>query len=452
MNPCALLPWLAAATLSAGLSLPAQAQDARSGMQARLPPALGMSQPPVDAQMIQRGRYLAQAGDCIACHTASGGAPYAGGLPMQTPFGAIHSTNITPHPTQGIGSYTFREFDNAVRHGVRQDGQRLYPAMPYPSFAGITDEDMQDLYVYFMQGVEPVPEANLDNNLPWPLSVRRSIGAWQAMFMPQEPPPIDPNREPDWQRGAYLVRTLGHCGACHTPRGVAGQEKALTELDGATYLSGNVLDDWYAPGLPQLMRNALRPWSEDDFVELMSTGRNAHSAASGPMVDVIEHSMQHMREDDLRAMATYLLSLPTPDDATSRADVSADAQDAERRLADLDVETLGARLYLDNCIGCHRADGLGDPGVFPALRANPIVTGNQPDSLIHVILTGSAMAPTQKRPSALSMPAFAWRLSDEEVAELATFVSTAWDNRGPSVSAREVGKLRERIGATASYR
>src|SRR5690606_27063838 len=170
-----------------------------------LPPSMGASAPVQSQAMLLRGQYLARAADCAACHTARGGTPYAGGLRMNTPFGAIHSTNITPHVVHGIGAYTYEEFDRAVRHGIRRDGKYLYPAMPYPEYAGISDEDMQALYAYFMNGVQPSAEANLDNALPWPFSVRAGLRAWNAWFKPPAPPAPDPGRDPDWRRGAYLV-------------------------------------------------------------------------------------------------------------------------------------------------------------------------------------------------------------------------------------------------------
>jgi len=421
----------------------------------RLPASAGASAPVQSQAMVLRGQYLARAGDCAACHTAEGGAPYAGGLRMNTPFGAIYSTNITPEVVHGIGNYTYADFERAVRHGIRQDGKNLYPAMPYPEFAGITDDDMQALYVYFMHGVPPRPQANRDNALPWPFSVRPGLRAWNTFLKPDTPPAPDPRRGADWQRGAYLVRTLGHCGSCHTPRGALGQPKAMSEHDGADYLGGAVLDDWYAPGLARTLKAGERRWTEDEIADYLATGRTAHSAAFGPMSDVVQHSTQYLTDADRRAIAVYLLALPEAEAASA----DTDAGDAARRqqrlarttreLADARPASLGARLYLDNCVGCHRVDGQGDPRTFPALAANASITGKNATSLIHVILAGSAMPSTRQAPTPLSMPGFAWRLSDEEVAALATFVRGGWNNQAGPVSADAVRAVRRDTGLPA---
>ncbi|MGD9944364.1 MAG: cytochrome c [Burkholderiaceae bacterium] len=412
-----------------------------------LPPSQGMAQAEISAELIQRGQYVARAADCIACHSAPGGPPYAGGLRMNTPFGALFTTNITPHPTQGIGQYSFEDFENAVRRGIRKDGGRLYPAMPYPSFSGITPQDMQALYAYFMLGVEPQPVANRDNLLPWPFSMRSLLRLWTAVFYRERPFVEDPARDASWNRGAYLVRVLGHCGACHTPRGLAGQEKAMSEADGPRYLSGAVLDDWYAPNLPKTLKASAFPWSVDDLVEFLETGRNQRNASVGPMVDVIGHSTQYLSEADRRAIADYLLSLPVNERGEARppADAEAAVAATAQRLRDLDVSLPGARLYLDNCQACHRADGAGDPRTFPALAGSAVVLGREPNSLVAMILRGSAMPSTRRAPSALSMPGFGWRLSDDEIAELATFLRSSWGNAAGSVSASQVKGLRERF-------
>lgn len=413
-----------------------------------LPPSMGASAPVQSQAMLLRGQYLARAADCAACHTARGGTPYAGGLRMNTPFGAIHSTNITPHVVHGIGAYTYEEFDRAVRHGIRRDGKYLYPAMPYPEYAGISDEDMQALYAYFMNGVQPSAEANLDNALPWPFSVRAGLRAWNAWFKPPAPPAPDPGRDPDWRRGAYLVRTLGHCGSCHTPRGMLGQPKAMSEEDGADYLGGAVLDDWYAPGLARSLKTGARTWTEDDIVTYLETGRTEHKAAFGPMSEVVQHSTQYLTDADRRAIAVYLLSLPVPgdDDDTDTERLAQQPTQASSELANATPRSLGARLYLDNCIGCHRADGQGDPRTFPALAGNSAIISDDATSLIHIILAGSAMPATERAPTPLSMPGFAWRLSDAEVAELASYVRSNWGNGAKPVSADEVAQVRRSTG------
>ncbi|MBN9425779.1 MAG: cytochrome c [Burkholderiales bacterium] len=419
-----------------------------------LPSSLGRAQIEISAELIQRGQYVARAADCIACHSAPGGPPYAGGLKMNTPFGAMFSPNITPHPSLGIGQYSFEDFDKAVRRGMRKDGGRLYPAMPYPSFSGITPQDMQALYAYFMLGVEPQAVANRAHLLPWPFSMRSLLRVWTALFYRERPFVEDPARDASWNRGAYLVRVLGHCGACHTPRGLAGQEKAMSEADGLRYLSGAVIDDWYAPNLPKTLQGSAFQWSADELAEFLATGRNQRSASVGPMVDVIGHSMQHLSDADRRAIADYLLSLPVNEsgEAAPPADVDAAVAATAQRLRDLDVSVAGARLYIDNCQGCHRADGTGDPRTFPALAGNAVVLGREPNSLVAMILRGSAMPSTQRAPSALSMPGFGWRLSDDEIAELATFLRSSWGNAAAPVSTAQVRRLRERFEAHGAHR
>ncbi|HCH0557088.1 TPA: cytochrome c, partial [Pseudomonas aeruginosa] len=279
------------------------------------------------AALLAQGRYLAAAGDCTACHTAPGGAPFAGGLPIASPIGTIYSTNITPDPATGIGHYSLDQFDRALRHGIRADGGTLYPAMPYPSYARISDDDVRALYVYFMQGVQPVERHNQPTGIAWPLSLRWPLALWRRMFAPSPDalaarPALADAR---LARGAYLVEGLGHCGSCHTPRALTMQEQAL-DASGKAYLSGGqVIDGWSAINLRGDVGSGLGGWSEQDIVDSLRTGRNPHAATVGsPMGDVTVHSMQYLRADDLHAIAAYLKSLPAQDPAHSafRADPS----------------------------------------------------------------------------------------------------------------------------------
>ena len=267
-----------------------------------------------ETDLIKQGEYLARAGDCVACHTAKGGKPFAGGLPMETPIGVIYSTNITPDKT-GLGDYSFDDFDKAVRHGVAKSGSTLYPAMPYPSYARVSDSDMQALYAYFMKGVEPVAQENKDSDIPWPLSMRWPLAAWRWMFAPEvADTPAVAGADPVISRGAYLVEGLGHCGACHTPRALTMQEKALSATDGNAFLSGSApLEGWIAKSLRGDHKDGLGSWSEEQLVQFLKTGRSDRSAVFGGMSDVVVHSMQYMSEDDLTAIARYLKSLPAVD-------------------------------------------------------------------------------------------------------------------------------------------
>ncbi|AVO56460.1 cytochrome c [Pseudomonas chlororaphis] len=395
--------------------------------------------------LIKQGEYLARAGDCVACHTAKDGKPFAGGLPMETPIGTIYSTNITPDKT-GIGEYSFDDFDKAVRHGVAKSGSSLYPAMPYPSYARVSDADMQALYAYFMQGVAPVVQDNRDSDIPWPLSMRWPLAGWRWMFAPsvaglQGSGQAQAAEDPVVSRGAYLVEGLGHCGACHTPRALTMQEKALSASEGGQFLAGSApLEGWIAKSLRGDHKDGLGSWSEEQLVQFLKTGRSDRGAVFGGMSDVVVHSMQYMSADDLTAIARYLKSLP-----------AVDANDQPHQYDKAVAEALwkgddskpGASVYIDNCAACHRTDGHGYTRVFPALAGNPVLQSADATSLIHIVLKGGTLPATHTAPSTFTMPAFAWRLSDQEVADVVNFIRTSWGNQGSEVKAADVAGLRK---------
>lgn len=395
----------------------------------------------VDQQaLVKQGEYLARAGDCVACHTAKDGQPFAGGLPMETPIGVIYSTNITPDKT-GIGDYSFEDFDQAVRHGVAKDGSTLYPAMPFPSYARVSDADMQALYAYFMKGVAPVVRDNQDSDIPWPLSMRWPLSIWRWMFAPSvETPALATDSDPVISRGAYLVEGLGHCGACHTPRALTMQEKALSASDGSAFLSGSApLEDWIAKSLRGDHKDGLGSWSEEQLVQFLKTGRSDRSAVFGGMSDVVVHSMQYMSEADLTAIARYLKSLPANDPKDQPH--SYDQQVAEALWKGDDSQP-GAAVYIDNCAACHRTDGQGYTRVFPALAGNPVLQSADATSLIHIVLKGGTLPATHSAPSTFTMPPFAWRLSDQEVADVVNFIRGSWGNQASAVKAGDVAALR----------
>ncbi|MBH3409275.1 cytochrome c [Pseudomonas putida] len=393
-----------------------------------------------DEALVKRGEYLARAGDCVACHTAKGGQPFAGGLPMETPIGTVYSTNITPDAS-GIGQYSFADFDRAVRKGIAKDGSTLYPAMPYPSYARVSDDDMQALYAYFMQGVEPVAQPNKPTDIPWPLSMRWPLSIWRGLFAPEVKAWQAPaGADPVVSRGAYLVAGLGHCGACHTPRALTMQEKALSPADGEQFLAGSApLEGWIAKNLRGDHKDGLGSWSEAQLVQFLKTGRSDRSAVFGGMSDVVEHSMQHLSDADLTAIARYLKTLP-PSDPNDTPHVY-DKQVAEA-LWQGDDSKPGASVYIDNCAACHRTDGHGYTQVFPALAGNPVVQTADATSLIHVGRAGGTVPATRTAPSNFTMPAFGWRLSDQEVADVVNFIRSSWGNQGRAVSAAEVKHLR----------
>jgi alcohol dehydrogenase (quinone), cytochrome c subunit len=399
-----------------------------------------------DAQLAQ-GAYLAKVGDCAACHTADKAKPFAGGLPLATPFGTLYSTNITADPSTGIGHYRYEDFATALRRGIAKDGHRLYPAMPYPSYAKIDDADMHALYRYFMHGVKPVTQANRAAALRFPFNVRSLMTVWDRLYA-HDPAPYeaDPRHSVEWNRGAYLVQGLAHCGACHTPHGVLGEERALDEKDNTAFLSGGALAGWYAPslrGLPAQPANGYPGWSKAQLVAYLRSGRLHDGAAFGPMTEVIDNSTQYLRDDDLDAIATYLTSPSLQPRATpieAKYTEGSDATAATLRAGHID--STGARLYLDNCSACHRTDGTGAMPAFPSLNGNPVVLGSDPASLIHIVLSGSHMPSTAAAPTPLAMPDFGWRLTDQQVADLLTFVRSSWGNQADAVDAADVRKIR----------
>jgi mono/diheme cytochrome c family protein len=398
--------------------------------------------------LIEKGRYIATASDCIACHSANGGKPFAGGLSMATPIGALYSSNITPDKATGIGDYSLNDFDRAVRHGIRKSGDTLYPAMPYPSYAKISDDDLRALYAYFMHGVEPVAQADRASEIRWPLSMNWPLAIWRKTYAPAvEPLVLGKYQSEALARGAYLVQGLGHCGACHTPRANTMQELAQDESHPAFLAGGPVIDGWLAVNLRGNPAGGLGRWSEQDIVDTLSKARNAHAAVIGsPMADVVQHSTQQMTPDDLKAIAAYLKSLPPGAQEKSRYAVNDATAKALKAGHD---DSRGAQLYLDNCAACHRSDAVSNAKVFPALAGNPSVLSDDPTSLIRLILAGSSLPSTHGAPSNLGMPAFAWRLSDEETAQLVTFVRQSWGNQASAADAGQVAKIRKQVKAEA---
>ena len=389
---------------------------------------------------VKRGEYLSTLGDCAACHSTQGGKAMAGGLELKTPFGKLYSTNITPDKQTGIGNYTFEQFDRAMRKGVAPDGHNLYPAMPYPSYAKITSEDMQALYAYLMKGVEPVAQANKPNEMKWPFSIRSGLTLWNKLFLDDKPFVAEKAKGEQWNRGAYLVQGLGHCGSCHTPRGIAFQEKAMSQdgKNGNLFLAGSTVDAWHAVGLRDI-------WTVRDIVEFLKTGRNQHATAYGTMTEVIGLSTQHFSDQDLEAIAVYLKSLPADHQQSKGTPKTAFApQPAGVKL----YKTAGGLGYDQFCSTCHRKDGLGVTGLFPPLAGNRSILSEDPTSAIHVTLSGWKSAATKGQPRVVGMPEFG-NLTDEELADIITFMRTTWGNQASHVTASQVKAVRDQIGLQA---
>ncbi len=383
--------------------------------------------------IVARGEYLARAGDCVVCHTGPGEKPFSGGLKMATPLGAIYTTNITPDKDTGIGNDTFEDFERAMRRGTAKDGHHLYPAMPYPSYAKVSDEDLRALYAFFMQSVKPVARQNSKTEIPWPLNMRWPLAIWDVVFTPKLGYTPNAARDAQWNRGAYLVEGFGHCGACHTPRGIFFQEKALDE-NGSRYLAGADLDNWFASNLRSGQKLGLADWTGGDIHDFLKTGHNMHATAFGTMIEAINNSTQYLTDDDLDAIAAYLKSLPVDEKAAKTPDVGT------RQAAD---DSAGAKLYAQQCAYCHVNDGRGYAPFLPPLAGNPVATDAVPSSLVNIILNGSARIVVDGMPDTYRMPQFRVQLKDQQVAELASFVRETWGNPEKPVSADDVAKIRK---------
>lgn len=396
-----------------------------------------------DTALVARGRAVVRMSDCVACHSAPGGKEFAGGLAMQTPFGTLYSTNITPDKDTGIGAYQYADFERAVRHGVRKDGASLYPAMPFVSYAALTDEDMQALYAFFTSGVQPVAQANKAAEISWPFSMRWPLAWWKTFFGGHGAFVPPQGATSQVARGAYLVEGPGHCGTCHTPRGVAFQEKATRDGANGVFLSGSELAGWYAKSLRH-EDEGLGGWSEKDIETFLMTGRNDRTAAFGTMAEVVEHSTQHMSRDDASAIAAYLMTL------APRAGHEAVASKGEDKTTPALYENAdhsdGAHAYVAHCAACHRLDGQGTARLFPALAGNQVVASGNPSSLIQITLGGGAMASTPADSSRPSMPMFS-KLDDATVASALTFIRTSWGNQGAPVTAADVAAVRQGVFA-----
>ncbi|ARQ74607.1 c-type cytochrome [Pseudomonas fragi] len=388
-----------------------------------------------EKNLIAQGKYIAQLGDCIACHTAKGGAVMAGGLELKTPMGTIYSSNITPDPETGIGQYSFEQFDKAMRQGVTPAGQNLYPAMPYPSYAKMSEDDMRALYAYLMQDVAPVKMANLEADMGFPFNQRWGLALWNWAFVDNQPFAPDPAKSPELNRGAYLVQGLGHCGSCHTPRGIAFQEKAMSDTGsaGKHYLAGETVEEWRALSLRNL-------WTVEDTVQLLKTGQNRFATVSGNMADVIHHSTQHFTDADLTAIASYLKSLPAGKDDLPMPTVAL----TPARAPDTLYSSRGGLGYTQFCADCHRPDGGGVPGMFPPLNGNPGIVAANPTTLLHITLTGWKTPQTAAHPRVYTMPGFA-RLQDDEIAEILSFVRSSWGNAAPAIKPAQVAKMRKQL-------
>jgi mono/diheme cytochrome c family protein len=379
-----------------------------------------LAQAPDDDSKIIRGRYQAVLADCAACHTKPGGASLAGGAPLQTPFGELIPPNITPDDETGIGDWTAADFRRAMKEGIGHDGKRLYPAMPYPAYTKMSDQDIDALWSY-IRTVEPVHNPVEANQLPFPFNIRLVMLGWNMVnFEPGDFQP-DPKQSEEWNRGAYIVQAAGHCGTCHSPKSLLGADKGDEALQGAS------LQGWYAPNITGNSYLGIGSWSEQEIVEYLRTGQNAHSIASGPMREAVQESTSRMNDDDLKAIAVYLKSTE-----------GGETQKPQPIAADDPHMRAGAMIYHDTCSACHRAEGTGGRQLFPALAGSPLVQQPSAETLTHVVLNGSQGAATPEARTTPAMPSFAWRLDDQQVADVLTYIRNSWGNAAPAVTADDV--------------
>jgi mono/diheme cytochrome c family protein len=379
---------------------------------------------PQDFTQIERGRYLAVLSDCASCHTVPGSnQPFAGGRAIETPFGNIVAPNITPDPETGIGSWSDDAFDGAIRKGLRRNGSRLYPAMPYTAYTKMSRDDVLAIRAY-LNTVTPVRNAVVANTLPFPFNIRASMRVWNALYFNQGDYEPDIHKSTEWNRGAFLVDGPGHCGACHTPKTFLGGDKA------DQYLRGGFLQGWSAPDITGDTRVGVGAWSAEDLVAYLKSGHNRLSAATGPMAEVVSLSTEHMTDPDLKAIAAYVKSL-------------SGKQDHPQALPKDDPAMVsGAAIYRDQCSACHGIDGKGVAELFPSIAESSMVKSDDPTTSIRIVLRGARSVGTQAQPTAAGMPSYGRQLDDAQIAAVLTYMRNGWDAAAAPVGPADVARVR----------
>lgn len=383
---------------------------------------------PPAGESVARGAYLVRVGNCLTCHTERGGAPFAGGRAIQTPFGTVYASNLTPHGATGIGHWSADDFWRALHEGRSRDGRLLYPAFPYPNYTRVTRADADAMFDY-LRSLAPVARANTPHRLRWPYSTQSALAIWRALYFSPGSHENERAQSPEWNRGAYLVRGLGHCSACHTPRNVLGASSDMVDLSGGVI----PMQNWYAPSLASPDEAGVANWEIADIVRLLQTGAAASATVMGPMAEVVLHSTQHLTRADLRAMAVHLKSLP-------QGQPHSKAQRSPPRSPEM-VER-GAKLYHDHCAQCHGDDGQGVAGAYPALAGNRAVTLAVTANLIQIVLGGGFPPATKGNPRPFGMPPYATVLSDADVAAVISHIRLSWGNTAPAVSEFMVSQQR----------
>jgi Cytochrome c, mono- and diheme variants len=380
---------------------------------------------------IKRGEYVALTSDCVACHqTKDRKEDLSGGFAVETPFGTLYSSNITPDKETGIGNWTEQQFADAVLNGKGPNGP-LYPAMPYTSYVKMTDQDIHDLWNY-LQTVTPVKNKVVENQLAFPFNIRYLMLGWKRLFFDASQLQNDTGKSAQWNRGRYLVEGAAHCSMCHTPRNPFG-----AEIKSKNYTGAN-LQNWFAPSLRNSKVHGLGNWSEEDIVSYLKTGSNRLTVASGPMAEAINASFQYFHDDDLVAMANYVKSLP---DHSVEKPKPVDAANPQM--------INGKKVFIDNCIACHVINGEGISSMIPAFKDNGTIQGQSSESMTHILLNGSQGAITRFNPTGAAMPGFAWKLTDTQIADVLTYIRNEWGNAAQAVSPKEVKEMRKTLGAPA---
>ena len=391
------------------------------------------------AEMLARGAYLARAGNCMACHTPRGGEPYAGGRGISTPFGTIYSSNLTPDADTGLGRWSAQDFWQALHHGQSQDGRWLYPAFPYTSYTGVTREDSDALFAH-LRSLPAVKQTNQAHELRWPYNTQAALAVWRALYFSPGASVTRTDASPEWNRGAYLVQTLGHCSACHGSRNALG---AVSAQAPNSAFGGGLMPDgrWYAPSLLDEGEASVAAWPMQDIVSLLKTGVSPQASVSGPMAEVVQHSTQHLTEADLQAMALYLKEIPVqnpgaPRSASGKSEGGVSVRVAER------VAERGAKLYEQHCAACHGKQGEGVAKAYPRLAGNRAVTLAEPTNLVQMVLFGGFAPATAGNPQPYGMPPYVLQLSNADVAAVLTHIRRSWGNQATPVTELEVNQLR----------
>jgi mono/diheme cytochrome c family protein len=386
--------------------------------------------PNATTQVINRGEYLARAGDCVACHTTPTGKAFAGGRAMATPFGALYVPNITPDDETGIGKWTADEFYRMMHTGVSRDGTLLYPAMPFASYTKVTRADSDAIYAYLMS-VTPVKQPNRPHELRFPFNNRELLVGWRTLYFKEGEYVPDPKQSAEWNRGAYLVQGLGHCAMCHTAINVLGGSRESQAFEGGMIPNQN----WYAPSLTSNREAGLGNWDNKEIADLLQAGVSHRGTTYGPMAEVVYNSLQYLTDEDVKAMAVYLKALPQRD--------SEALPTSQARLVDPSVMETGRKVYAAQCAMCHGGEGKGTPPAFPPLAGNQSITMSSPVNAIRMVLNGGYPPGTKKNPRPHGMPPFSHILNDNEVAAVVTYIRVAWENTGTPVAPAQANELRK---------